>query len=409
MRLALALALAIPLLSGGPASGSAPGPQVTGQSSPAAPLSSDGPIRHALHDPLLAWESADVTWLARPGGGAWRPAVGSALLRALDEGESCLAVVPAEGRLVLAARSGELLVVEGPATVRLLASGATLHVAARGPADPPLETEAVTQAGATDRAAGRGAASPVRPVVRALAAPEGWREGPWATVDAGRCPDFRPPWAPPLSLVRLEAEVPVPLDPTPPTADETELAGWRAASGAADPLPSRVARPSSTPPLVRWRVASFPPDGRVDLTLAITSGLRRGDSSEAEVERWSGLSGGVAPLTLGLAPGRSYRLALTSSSNPHRLPAGRLARGELRIETLSEDDAQALEASLAGLSAMTDRIGESAVAVLGARLLETWGLDAEARRRWWELHAARSGHPQGPALLLRAYAAPPEH
>jgi hypothetical protein len=78
----------------------------------------------------------------------------------------------------------------------------------------------------------------------------------------------------------------------------------------------------------------------------------------------------------------------------------------LRFETLSSDEAAALTLALRGIEVLRGRLGAGVVGVLSARLLETWGLDADARQLWWGLYRDLSEHPQGPGLLVRAFAAP---
>ena len=328
---------------------------------PAAP----GLLRYALHDPFLVWESSQTIWMAADGASV-RPLRVAEPLGPRLEGPggvgAMLAVVPPEGRLTLAARSGEVLVVDGPSTVRFHAEAGRVHALVR------------------DALATRGGA---QGTARALDVPEGWHEGPWPALDAAGCPDFRPPWGrwvPPLGLGDAAR-----TRPTSPSDWLLPLAtGDRA-------LPTRTRRAPREALTLAWS-QEVTPSGAVAIT--VTSEL-----DGAVVEQWQGLSGDRVTLVAPFWPGAAYRVAVNAWS---REDLG----ASLAFEVLATDDEATLETALGALSGLAARLGDPAVAVLEARLLETWGLDEEARDTWWRLYLAQEGHPQALAILARAFAAP---
>jgi hypothetical protein len=331
-----------------------------------APAEQPAPLRHALHDPFVVWEQPGVTWLGDDGAPTPGPRLAEPLTlhlapRAADE--ALLAILPPDGRVTLAARSGQLLIVDGPATVRLHAEGGLVHALIRGGLDPEdLRASSV----------------------RALGTPEGWREGPWPRLDEDRCPDFRPPWGRDAAQLAL-------WDALRPRLEAAS--NWLVPLANGDrPLPTRARRAARGSLTLGWSEAL---ERRGPLDVLVTS-----LPDAVPLERWRGLSGQRLALLAPLRAGGRYRVSVTPVS-------GALGPEPLTFEVLSEDDETALDETLRGLEALTDRLGEPAVAVLTARALESWGLDDEARERWWGLYLAHERHPQAPHLLARAFAAPP--
>lgn len=128
-------------------------------------------------------------------------------------------------------------------------------------------------------------------------------------------------------------------------------------------------------PLVRWRWSGA--DDRFDLSLA-----RLDDADELTVvERWRGLAGRSLRLWAPLEPGARYRVTITLRG---ARPFSRVIVDQVDFALLDDVARRAVEGSLAALGALL-RPGDPVrpeLEVLRARLLERYGLLAEAERVW---------------------------
>ncbi|MCC6621041.1 MAG: hypothetical protein IT385_07285 [Deltaproteobacteria bacterium] len=146
------------------------------------------------------------------------------------------------------------------------------------------------------------------------------------------------------------------------------------------------------PTAIRWH---WPHEGgRFDLTIA----RLETDGTTTDVERWGNLEGRQHTLWARLEAGNEYRVGIALATHGVASPAIVDARV---VRVLAPSELAAVEGALAALEAVASasRRHRPEFDVLRARLLESYGLWADAQAVWVGLSLI---HPERPELVHRA-------
>ena len=195
-------------------------------------------------------------------------------------------------------------------------------------------------------------------------------------------------------------EGPLPMIPAPVSLPADESAAAEVGLALLAPAATTLRDPR---PIIRWRWPE--PEGRFDVTVTRLGGRlppggpsragagAPGQPEEVLVERWQGVTGRSLTLWAPLARGARYAATVTLSGGP---ALGRAFAARAAFDVLGDSEEEAVSGSLGALTALVQP-GESLrpeLEVLRARLLESYGLLADAERIWSALALLYPGHAE---------------